>query len=189
MEGSKTVLAEEALRRFEALEATLESRLLEVAFWWDRAVKAETLLAAKNFGVPDVATVEEMEEGAASSSDSEAVEGPAEAAAPLIDSKEGRSPVTDSSDGEGYQSLNRRQRTKRGRPVSYSEDSTKAPILSAGPGQRRDPRRAAQPRTTQAEDRGSDNAKKKQDTPAAQQLDAEQKKKQATPATQQLDTE
>ncbi|ERL95984.1 hypothetical protein D910_00740, partial [Dendroctonus ponderosae] len=93
MEKSKAVLAEEVLRRFETLEAKLESTMLEVAFWRDRAVKAETLLAAKNAKMQEMAAEERMEESAAStSSERETVEGPAEAAAPSIASKEGRGP-------------------------------------------------------------------------------------------------
>ncbi|KAH1016966.1 hypothetical protein HUJ05_007707 [Dendroctonus ponderosae] len=46
MEESNAVLAEEVLRSFVALEAKLDTTMLEVAFWRDRAVKAETLLAA-----------------------------------------------------------------------------------------------------------------------------------------------
>uniref|UniRef100_A0AAR5P3G7 Reverse transcriptase/retrotransposon-derived protein RNase H-like domain-containing protein n=1 Tax=Dendroctonus ponderosae TaxID=77166 RepID=A0AAR5P3G7_DENPD len=184
MEETKAVLSEEVLRRFEAPEAKLESTMLEVAFWRHRTVKAETLLAAKNSKTQDVAAEEKMEERAAStSSDSDSVEGPAEAAAPSIASKEGGGPMTDSSDGEGYQSSNRRRRRKRARPVSSSEDNSKAHILSTDSGQRKDPRRGAQPKTSQPEDNTSE--KKKQATPAAQQLDVEQRKKQATPATQQ----
>ncbi|ENN77543.1 hypothetical protein YQE_05991, partial [Dendroctonus ponderosae] len=113
MEESKALLAEEVLRRFEALEAKLEKTLMEVAFWRDRAVKAETLLAAKNVNVQEIEKEDRMEESAASSSECETIEGPAEAAAPSIAAKEGRGPVTDSSDGEGYQSSNRRRRRKR----------------------------------------------------------------------------
>ncbi|XP_048517395.1 uncharacterized protein LOC125502627 [Dendroctonus ponderosae] len=180
MEESKVVLAEEVLRRFEALEAKLESTMMEVAFWRERAVKAETLLAAKNSKMQET-----MEESAASTSESETVEGPAEATAPSTAAKEGRGPVTDSSDGEGYQSSNRRRRRKRARPVSSSEDNSRTKTLSTEPGQRRDPRQGAQTQTTKTSQPEVDIGKKKQANPAAQQLDAEQQNKQATPAAQQ----
>ncbi|ENN83380.1 hypothetical protein YQE_00261, partial [Dendroctonus ponderosae] len=171
MEESKAVLAEEVLRRFEALEAKLESTMMEVAFWRERAVKAETLLAAKNSKVQETMEEDKMEESAAStsSSDDEKVEGPAEAAAPSTTAKEGRGPVTDSSDGEGYQSSNRRRRRKRARPVSSSEDNAKPKTLSTEPGQRRDPRKGAQTQTTKTSQPEGNIGKKKQATPAAQQ--------------------
>ncbi|KAH1021730.1 hypothetical protein HUJ04_011214 [Dendroctonus ponderosae] len=110
----------------------------------------------------------------------------AEEAAPPTASKGDSGESTDSSDGEGFKSPNRRRKRKRIGPTSSSEEDklTKKCALSTGSKpQPRDPRKTAQPAQQSRRD-----AKKKQAAPAAQQLDDEVLKKQATPAAQQTST-
>ncbi|KAH1028429.1 hypothetical protein HUJ05_001782 [Dendroctonus ponderosae] len=114
--------AEEVRRRFEALESRQEATLEElkcsnekVAYWMERAERAEKLLQ------PSCQEPASEESG----SESEAAEGPAEAAAPPAALKEGQGPVTDSSDGEGFETQNRRRKRKRTRPMSSSEEESR----------------------------------------------------------------
>ncbi|XP_048520451.1 uncharacterized protein LOC125503745, partial [Dendroctonus ponderosae] len=121
--------AEEVRRRFEALESRQEATLEElkcsnekVAYWMERAERAEKLLQ------PSCQEPASEESG----SESEAAEGPAEAAAPPAALKEGQGPVTDSSDGEGFETQNRRRKRKRTRPMSSSEEEANINSLSTG---------------------------------------------------------
>uniref|UniRef100_A0AAR5P914 Uncharacterized protein n=1 Tax=Dendroctonus ponderosae TaxID=77166 RepID=A0AAR5P914_DENPD len=191
---------DEFVRRLEATEAKLEATLEapkkaneQVAFWRDRAQVAETLMAASRPEATSKASDKGMEEGTASSSDSEAVEGSAEEAAPPTASKGDSGLSTDSSDGEGFKSPNRRRKRKKIGPMSSREEdkSIKKCALSTGrKPQPRYPRKAAQAaqQTRISTQKPAKEVTKKQAAPAAQQLDDEVRKKQATPATQQTST-
>uniref|UniRef100_A0AAR5P8V9 Uncharacterized protein n=1 Tax=Dendroctonus ponderosae TaxID=77166 RepID=A0AAR5P8V9_DENPD len=150
---------DEFVRRLEAMEAKLKKANKQVAFWRGRALVAETLMAASRPEATSEASDEEMEESA-------------EEAAPPTASNAHSGPSTDSSDGEGFKSSNRRR--KRIGPMSFSEEdksSKKCALPTGRKPQPRDPRKAAQPaqQTRTSTQQPAKDVTKKQGAPAAQQ--------------------